>query len=251
MAQRVGTVRRKVECRRMSDMETIRLVKLYRANQCLWNHSHVHYKLKNRRIEAYENLMVEMDMESVDEVKRKLKSIRDTYTGEKHKMLKSNYSYKTKLVWYPILDEFISKCDSGQPVSKASSPEVSMESPIVSRRKRKYKSDERFQPTLRMPRQDLSDPLQQHDVTDEFHYFGLSIASQLRSMARLDALILQDSLQRIMSAKRIEIARRDLTAESSATSEADDIMIEIPQTFSEYSLLPDSSINYRGNDEAE
>lgn len=124
----VPTVRRSrkmVGGRKMSDMETIRLVELYREHELLWNTNHPDYTLRARRCESYRALMEEMDMDSVDEVKKKIKSLRDTYTAERNRNIKSGGQYQIKLVWYDLLDQFLSPVAQHSVVKKVSRVGVS------------------------------------------------------------------------------------------------------------------------------
>ncbi|XP_062543636.1 uncharacterized protein LOC134211049 [Armigeres subalbatus] len=226
--------RKMVGGRKMSDMETIRLVELYRHHELLWNPSHPDYTLRARRFQCYRELMDEMDMGSVEEVKKKIKSLRDTYTAERNRNIKSGGQYQIKLVWYDILDEFLS------PVAQYSVKKESIEEYLDT--EQVHEAEELVQPLQdvlptihehrRMPRPILYkvlgkpkstkkirtrgtfEPPRQsaHEFTDEFHYFGLSIASQLRNMAPVDAFILQDKIQNLISVERIEAEKRKMVS---------------------------------------
>ncbi|XP_062556927.1 uncharacterized protein LOC134221757 [Armigeres subalbatus] len=105
--------------KRMSCEEIMQLLEAYRKNECLWNYSNIFYKNKQKRIGALEWVREAIGAESVDEVKRRWKVIRDTYNIEKNKINASKKSgagaadiYHTKLSWYKTANEFLAKCDA-------------------------------------------------------------------------------------------------------------------------------------------
>lgn len=99
----------------MTYHEIVTLLKLYRKNELLWNHKHSLYSNKQKRLEALEAIRVRIDEKSIDEVRRRLKVIRDTYNIEKNRINGSKKSgvatYHTKLPWYKTADEFLSRCE--------------------------------------------------------------------------------------------------------------------------------------------
>lgn len=221
----------------MSDMETIRLVELYREHELLWNTNHPDYTLRARRCESYRALMEEMDMDSVDEVKKKIKSLRDTYTAERNRNIKSGGQYQIKLVWYDLLDQFLSPVAQHSVVKKEVMEEDQFPEQPELEEELTHPMQEALPPTPepRMPRPILykvaaaaarpkapkrirtrgifeppQRPTNPHDVTDEFHYFGMSVASQLRSMSRMEAFILQHKIQNLISLDRIEAEKRKM-----------------------------------------
>nr|XP_029732001.1 uncharacterized protein LOC115268113 [Aedes albopictus] len=282
--------------KRMSSDEIVHLLGLYREHELLWNYSHELYKNKQKRLAALETIRAAMDLESVDEVKRRIKVVRDTYNIEKKQMSSSKKSgagtadvYHTRLSWYKTAHEFLSVCEARESYSNIPEkstckqskksvedlliePEVrdyqlyqsisssesgddpadllkryeeeynkeygseehspvqtagqKRKSPVASssftrslatpkKRKRrsalssvkpKATSDENVPPHITSAlnkldniRASVSPPIQ-----DEFQYFGLNLAAQLRDMPKLRALVLQDKLQRMVALERIE-----------------------------------------------
>ncbi|XP_055524484.1 uncharacterized protein LOC129718090 [Wyeomyia smithii] len=101
--------------KKMSYNEIVHILALYRENKCLWDFSHEHYKNKQKRNKAFEYIKNATNAESTDEVKRRLKIIRDTYNIERNKMKRpraeTGENYRTKLSWYQMADEFLSKSE--------------------------------------------------------------------------------------------------------------------------------------------
>lgn len=95
----------------------MQLLESYREKECLWNHAHYDYRNQTTRNGAFNNMLYETNAGTVEEVKRRIKIIRDTYNIERNKMKKSRLSgpgpngyYNTKIPWYSTADEFLSKC---------------------------------------------------------------------------------------------------------------------------------------------
>ncbi|KXJ78362.1 hypothetical protein RP20_CCG004814 [Aedes albopictus] len=246
--------------KRMSSDEIVHLLGLYREHELLWNYSHELYKNKQKRLAALETIRAAMDLESVDEVKRRIKVVRDTYNIEKNKMSSSKKSgagtadvYHTRLSWYKTAHEFLSVCEARESYSnipekstckqskksvedlliepevrdyqlyqsisssesgddpadllkRLATPKKRKRRSALSSVKPKATSDENVPPHITSAlnkldniRASVSPPIQ-----DEFQYFGLNLAAQLRDMPKLRALVLQDKLQRMVALERIE-----------------------------------------------
>ncbi|XP_055604248.1 uncharacterized protein LOC129752499 [Uranotaenia lowii] len=268
-----------------SEFDNARFICAYKRNAILWNINHEHYKSKAKREVAYRDIMLEMDMGTIDEVKKKIKSLRDTYNAEKQRMIKSRRSgapsdekYQTKLSWYPLLDEILGS--KMQPIEDESvmhtdttsterkvvieeiilhddhaehleeeivteerstiqwmhqqlneTPEVSHEPnnkvhPLMIAPNKRRKSQARLgqvevnghESTYPFfsaasvapvtPRRSSSGAaaatVSASASEDEYHFFGLSMASQLRALPRLNAIILQEKIQSLIARERIE-----------------------------------------------
>lgn len=61
-------------------------------------------------------------------------------------------------------------------------------------------------------------------IQDEFQYFGLNLAAQLRELPKLRALILQDKLQKIISQERIDYETSRITQNMSVGNDHADIV---------------------------
>lgn len=86
--------------------EVLRFINLYRSHELLWNMNISLYRRNDLKIKAYESISAEMKM-SVEDVKKKIKSLRTAYSAEKSKVEKSKKSgsdtdslYIPTLFWY-------------------------------------------------------------------------------------------------------------------------------------------------------
>lgn len=146
---------------KMTYVEIMQLLTAYRRNECLWNHAHSNYRNQAVRNESFTNISIEMDIISIEEVKRRIKILRDTYNIEKNKMRKSRLAgarpggyYTTKIPWFKAADDFLSKCDG-----KQSNPNTDSDAPCKSEQS-SQQSDRVSSPELEQ--QDSPDPLWQY-----------------------------------------------------------------------------------------
>lgn len=96
----------------------IKLLEVYEEHPCLWNHKALCYKDRNKRDNALRKI-VEVMSEFVSDfditaAKCKLRSIRNAYVLEHHKVLKSYKSgtstdaiYKPTVGWFSVADRFL------------------------------------------------------------------------------------------------------------------------------------------------
>ena len=98
--------------------EIIKFLDLYAAKTCLWDYNDVNFKNKVKCAAALDFILEELAIDgmSVDELKNKIHSIRNTYTNELRKMEKSKKSgsgsdeiYKPKIPWFNLADSFLRK----------------------------------------------------------------------------------------------------------------------------------------------
>lgn len=97
---------------------TIKFLKAYEQHPCLWNNKLVIYKDRNKRNEAL-NKIVEIMSDSVGDfdvncAKAKIRSIRNAYILENHKVLQSYKSgtgiiYKPTVRWWPVANRFLKR----------------------------------------------------------------------------------------------------------------------------------------------
>lgn len=93
---------------RWSENQTFEFVKLYFRYEYLWNTEHEDYKLKDRRLKAYRDIVSEFktltDISlSISELKAKIKNLRSTYTQELNKIKcrsGPDYTYEPKIKWF-------------------------------------------------------------------------------------------------------------------------------------------------------
>lgn len=86
--------------------ELLRFIKLYKSHAILWDMNLPSYRRNDIKIKAYESISTEMCM-SVEDVKKKIKSLRTAYSAERTKVEKSKKSgrgadfiYTPTLFWY-------------------------------------------------------------------------------------------------------------------------------------------------------
>nr|XP_018900446.1 PREDICTED: uncharacterized protein LOC109032655 [Bemisia tabaci] len=105
---------------RWEEAETLRFVKLYKERQCLWDPSLPEYRNNKVRNDAYEELQAEMRMPdfSINDVKQKIKNLRNTYTQEVAKIEKAinaGSSYQPQMKWFLTMDKLVRKIRDNQP----------------------------------------------------------------------------------------------------------------------------------------
>ena len=92
---------------KLSLKDTLRIIKLYKENPCLYKTDHENYDDLSARRSALESIRDSMGIPNatVEEIKRKLKSLRSTFMQEYKKVKKaqeSGHSYIPKLKWYEL-----------------------------------------------------------------------------------------------------------------------------------------------------
>ncbi|XP_030765972.1 uncharacterized protein LOC115890000 [Sitophilus oryzae] len=99
--------------RKLTENETVKLVQLYKEQECLWNTRNDNYKSREVRMCALKRIQEGMEnLElSTDDIKAKIKSIRGTYYLELDKIEKSARSggnvYVPKVKWFKDLNGFL------------------------------------------------------------------------------------------------------------------------------------------------
>lgn len=76
---------------KMNKNDVIKLINLYKENPCLWDINSRLYKRHDFKSTAYENISQNMNL-PVEVIKKKIKSLRNTYTTEKKKIETSKKS---------------------------------------------------------------------------------------------------------------------------------------------------------------
>lgn len=93
---------------RWSENETYQFVQLYLNQEYLWNTEHENYKVKEKRLQAYRDIITEFHSStgislSVSELKAKIKNLRSTYTQELGKIKQRSspdYKYTPTIKWF-------------------------------------------------------------------------------------------------------------------------------------------------------
>lgn len=114
-----------------------------------------------------------------------------------------------------------------RPQSRSSS-----QSSVTSRRRKRAPQEEPINDALNRL-ENISSAINTHTEYDEFHYFGLNLAAQLRSLPLYDALDVQTQIQNILTTAR----RRHLCPNLSAATESTLINTPYTQTISTSSVL--------------
>ncbi|KAL1516125.1 hypothetical protein ABEB36_000046 [Hypothenemus hampei] len=213
---------------KLSETDTIKFVGLYKDCEVLWNIRHEHYKNRDKRNSAFEYIQREMNMQGlgVDFIK-KIKSIRDTYNLEKNKIKKSTKSgaspdeiYSPRLIWFKEAATFVDFCTGRESLSNiVSSATIETRTKDTSKDTNNlnvtYGEDSSTQSfmqprsnnvtgsTSANKRRKSNDTVPHHIAIamekleqlknssmekDEFDYFAMNIARQLRSLSLERAL---------------------------------------------------------------
>ncbi|XP_019769338.2 uncharacterized protein LOC109543862 isoform X2 [Dendroctonus ponderosae] len=78
--------KRKMSGGRMWSTEsTCKLIELYREHPLLWESKHKHYKNHYKRADALKEICLALNIDSIDDVKKKIKNINTQYTRERKK----------------------------------------------------------------------------------------------------------------------------------------------------------------------
>jgi hypothetical protein len=97
---------------RWNDELTYKYVELYKERECLWNMNSTQYKRKDARQSALEQTVRNMGLENftTEDAKKKIKSLRETYQQESHKIDRSVSSgaglegvYKPSMKWFALM----------------------------------------------------------------------------------------------------------------------------------------------------
>lgn len=106
------------ESKKWSSANIIKFLEAYERTPCLWNHKLSIYRDRNQRNEALRKI-VEVMSDSVNNfdvtsAKAKIRSIRNAYILERHKVLKSYKSgtsteaiYKPTVSWFSVANRFL------------------------------------------------------------------------------------------------------------------------------------------------
>lgn len=134
------------------------------------------------------------------------------------------------------------------PEDRALSQSSSQSSVTLTRRKRRAPQEEPINDALKSL-ENISSAINTHAEYDEFHYFGLNLAAQLRSLPLYDALDVQTQIQNILTTAR----RRHLCPNLSPVTETTSInypytqtittssaLSSVPQTSTQFYTLPNS-----------
>ncbi|XP_073839276.1 uncharacterized protein [Musca autumnalis] len=205
--------------KKLNKNEIIKLISLYRCNDCLWNMNSNLYRRNDLKMKAYEDIALQMGMPT-DVVKKKIRNLRSTYIGEKNKMYKKSGSeteevYRPTLFWFEemrFLDASIavrtSIDNSEQNIENLRefedhSDEISnITSKNVSKRPRKDEEESKFDSALNKL-MDLG------DKENEFTAFGASLGFQLQKFPEEDAYQLMGEIQNLLVQRKLYNMRQN------------------------------------------
>ncbi|XP_065368837.1 uncharacterized protein LOC135961267 [Calliphora vicina] len=225
--------------------DVLRFIELYRSHEILWNMNLSSYRRNDLKMKAYESIAAETNI-PVEEVKKKIKSLRTAYSAEKSKVENSKKSgsdtdslYITTLFWYnemTFLDASLIRrktVDNSNQVSKkpnkkhlisyalsghigalaetsfnSESNESSFSESYSSCSKKRKHSPE--------PKSKLDDAFEKliainNDVS-AFEAFGESVGRQVKEFPELEAYQLMADLQSLISNRKMEVLRKKFAA---------------------------------------
>lgn len=106
-----------------SENETIKFVEMYRDLDFLWDTESADYRNSQMRQAGYEHLVKEMGIAdfTVADARKKIKSLRNTYSQELQKIERSlssenggNFVYKPNVKWFHIIHAFLNKTTTSE-----------------------------------------------------------------------------------------------------------------------------------------
>ncbi|XP_013177394.1 PREDICTED: uncharacterized protein LOC106124916 [Papilio xuthus] len=100
---------------RFTEVQMLKLVKIYRDYPCLWNVNSEFYKNRNTRDSAYKEIWEKLNIPglSVKDIPKKIKNMRSSYYQELKKIEKSRSDvgqdsiYQPKVSWFTTADGFL------------------------------------------------------------------------------------------------------------------------------------------------
>ncbi|XP_022195834.2 uncharacterized protein LOC111053288 [Nilaparvata lugens] len=113
--------------------DTLKIIREFRAKECLWNRKLSSFKDKVEKEQAFQKIAENMNIVGfgADDAKRKMRTLRSTYHQEKKKIQLSLLSgdspyYVTNLGWYSEMEDLLSCVHESQSLSveNASHPSV-------------------------------------------------------------------------------------------------------------------------------
>ncbi|XP_038206196.1 uncharacterized protein LOC119828170 [Zerene cesonia] len=163
---------------KMTKEETCKFVELYKINDCLWNVKNKHYRNKEARSTALQNIVDGMQLPgfNIKDVQAKIKCLRSTYYLELDKIEKSKKHdgeniYLPKMEWFNEMHSFIYDVTLKR---KVHGSDVFSSSP-------KKKVRKRHESPIKIKNEKEQDSKVNQD-DDEFESFGKMAAKSLRKL---------------------------------------------------------------------
>ncbi|XP_014356276.2 uncharacterized protein LOC106709093 [Papilio machaon] len=100
---------------RFTEVQMLKLVKIYRDYPCLWNVTSEFYKNRNARESAYKEIWEKLNIPglTIKDIPKKIKNMRSSYYQELKKIVKSRSDvgqdsiYQPKVSWFTTADGFL------------------------------------------------------------------------------------------------------------------------------------------------
>nr|XP_017096717.2 uncharacterized protein LOC108125144 isoform X2 [Drosophila bipectinata] len=202
---------------RFTDERTLVFVILYGREPCLWNKKQYLQRARNaayRRIQTGINSVTEPHEAhlTVQGVKMKIKNLRSAYHQELKK-IRLNPEYQPKTPWFGPLHEFLGEFIDTNELSSPDTP------PLKRLQIRLTRITEPIPAGCSASEKGEVLGSTQGSVTgtglglgvgmrgeDEFTFFGLSVAAQLRNMPLANAMVMQSKIQYMLAVERRKIS---------------------------------------------
>ncbi|XP_073811297.1 uncharacterized protein [Musca autumnalis] len=168
---------------------TLKLISMFRERECLWNTDSIKYRRSDLKTQALMEIANEVDM-NVEDVKKKIRSLRSTYIGEKKKVDQSIMEgcdaedmYEPLLHWYgemSFLDDYIA---SRKPKSNCTRDSINEETNFLEDSEQKSYDSENSLPPTPKPRKRKR---KHQDITEQYDEQNEEIVNFI-DMPRIDA----------------------------------------------------------------
>ena len=221
-----------------------KFLEIYEKYDVLWNNEIDEYRRKEPRDRNMVKLVAELNNEGfnvdAEEVRRRIKSIKTTYSEELRKIDKSKKSgagiddvYEPKLSWFSQADRFLNNVTASR---KSTTNLVIMETVLLEEEKEQSSFElegEALPPKRKdtsIKKDPLSEPVKQKKAKtsldrvemaitdlnkiaqatavapdDELDHFGKYVTASLKKLPLINALTCQEQIQRIINTARIAV----------------------------------------------
>ncbi|KAL1509038.1 hypothetical protein ABEB36_003843 [Hypothenemus hampei] len=198
----------------------------YQKHPCLWKKQMADYSNKDKRDRALELLLPVSGLSSIKDLKLKIRSIRSSAKGV----------YVPKLAWFTVANSFLRQnAEENESESNLTLPENSANSideaieetieiqntpmmlPSKSKKRNRpqiNKIDDSLDNAVKILKEVATRPAA---AMNEFSIFGQHVASQLQALPLIEALIIQEEIQKLITSARLRyVQRSNVTISSSA-----------------------------------
>ncbi|XP_013195270.2 uncharacterized protein LOC106138615 [Amyelois transitella] len=218
---------------KLSEDQTLQFVKLYKRHECLYDTSHPHYKFRHAREAAMREMIQEFGIPGirVDDVKKKIKSLRSTYFLEMEKIQKyknMGTNYKSKLKWYNEMSTVLEKhsrrstgvhedtsaLEYDIEIDPSTSEDMTDMDPLNTLKDTQIKEERAEQ--IRIPKKtnvatllrDLKKELRNsndvRNMNNEFDIYGRYVAASLKKLSCQQAIYAQNQINNILTTAKMQ-----------------------------------------------